>query len=168
VSHFAIDRLCRFMSVYVDACVEGGGGAARLILWSLLRGQTLRSSILQTSWQAPCKRHRNTGICEGKGMWSRREIWPPGSQRGRWRHVPSHSPVAKSLRAAILMFVHLCELVSSDLREGDPARTVFFRGRIPQGLAQQKTLQNKASRDRGNAKIVTAGKSVRDKRERAK
>ena len=90
----------------------------RLIFWSLLRGQILRSLTPQTSRQTPRKQSCNTGGCQEKGLWHWEEIWPPGcgmpkgsqtaryTQTARYRHLASHSPVPKSLGAEILTFVH--------------------------------------------------------------
>jgi len=41
-----------------------------------------------------------------KGRICHRAVKPKGSRKARLRHLASHSPVAKTLRAAILTFVH--------------------------------------------------------------
>ena len=57
-------------TTHFSMCMSNGSGTgrhtARLILWILWRGQTLRSSTPQTSRPAPRKEPRNTGGCERK------------------------------------------------------------------------------------------------------
>ena len=131
---------------------------ARLILRSLLRGQTLRGLTLQNNPAknpATLDEHRKDGqrsILLSKEIWPQGCGRPNGSRSARLRHLTSHSPVAKSPYCAELTFVYLCgvpPVLQGSLRGS-------FAGHSSQCLTPQRTPQNNASRQKQTRLYIPA------------